>query len=265
MFPVMAGVADINEVYPSDRKRCGYLARYVKAIFDSNAIQRCGREAVLLALLIAAREDRLHYNEAPCFWRSELMERLNIASTATFDKVQDKAISDGLIHKTAGSRTKTPKYWTLTPGWLAKHMRRVQKVNASNSTRSKTERETERETERILEPSTQYPINTAPADLGSADPECKKPRSKTTSMRIAPPTVEEVQAYCVSRGNNIDAREFVDYYTANGWVQGRACKPIRDWKAAVRTWERNRIAPSTKESIPPVQVGNYVRKPKVRA
>ena len=35
-----------------------------------------------------------------------------------------------------------------------------------------------------------------------------------------------------------DAEKFVDFYTVNGWVQGKS-KPIKDWKAAVRTWERN--------------------------
>lgn len=56
--------------------------------------------------------------------------------------------------------------------------------------------------------------------------------------RFTPPTVEEVQAYCAERGNKVDAQRFVDFYTANGWHQGRG-KPIKDWRAAVRTWERD--------------------------
>ena len=55
--------------------------------------------------------------------------------------------------------------------------------------------------------------------------------------RFVPPTVEEVQAYCRERGNQVDAQRFCDFYTANGWCQGRG-KPIKDWRAAVRTWER---------------------------
>ena len=54
--------------------------------------------------------------------------------------------------------------------------------------------------------------------------------------RFTPPTVEEVRAYCQERNNGIDPQRFVDYYTANGWTQGRG-KPIKDWRAAVRTWE----------------------------
>lgn len=58
-----------------------------------------------------------------------------------------------------------------------------------------------------------------------------------TRPRFVPPTVEEVLEYCEERRNGIDAEHFVDFYTANGWKQG-AGKPIKDWRAAVRTWER---------------------------
>ncbi|MDL2224657.1 helix-turn-helix domain-containing protein [Eubacteriales bacterium OttesenSCG-928-M02] len=55
--------------------------------------------------------------------------------------------------------------------------------------------------------------------------------------RFVKPTVEEVKDYCKERGNGVDPETFVDFYTANGWKQGSG-KPIVDWKAAVRTWER---------------------------
>ena len=51
-------------------------------------------------------------------------------------------------------------------------------------------------------------------------------------------TLEEVKDYCNERNNNVDAEQFIDYYETNGWVQGKG-KPIKDWKACVRTWERN--------------------------
>lgn len=55
--------------------------------------------------------------------------------------------------------------------------------------------------------------------------------------RFTPPSVDEVRAYCQERKNGIDPEAFVCYYTANGWVQGKG-KPIKDWKAAVITWEK---------------------------
>ena len=50
------------------------------------------------------------------------------------------------------------------------------------------------------------------------------------------PTIEEVSTYCRERKNNVDPQAFIDHYTSNGWKVGR--NPMKDWKAAVRTWER---------------------------
>ena len=68
------------------------------------------------------------------------------------------------------------------------------------------------------------------------------PKSENTPKtekkeRFKAPTVEEVQEYCTERGNNIDAQHFVDYYSARGWMLGK--NHIKDWKACIRTWERN--------------------------
>lgn len=54
--------------------------------------------------------------------------------------------------------------------------------------------------------------------------------------RFTAPTKEEVIAYCKERGNRVDPERFIDYYTSNGWKVGK--NPMKDWKAAVRTWEK---------------------------
>ena len=56
------------------------------------------------------------------------------------------------------------------------------------------------------------------------------------SKRFAPPTVDEVRAYCRERGNCVNPQRFVDYYSSNGWMVGK--NKMKDWKAAVRTWEQ---------------------------
>lgn len=58
-----------------------------------------------------------------------------------------------------------------------------------------------------------------------------------TRSRFVPPSIEEVRAYCLERGNKVDPQRFVDFYQANGWMRGK--NRIKDWKAAVRTWESN--------------------------
>lgn len=66
--------------------------------------------------------------------------------------------------------------------------------------------------------------------------EGKKKVAPTKVRRFVKPTVEEVEAYCRERGNYVNAAHFCDYYESKGWKVGSA--PMKDWKAAVRTWEQ---------------------------
>ena len=68
--------------------------------------------------------------------------------------------------------------------------------------------------------------NTKSNDVGADKP--------PTRARFTPPTVEEVRAYCTEKGYTVDPQRFVDYYTSVGWRVGK--NPMKDWKAAVRTW-----------------------------
>lgn len=71
--------------------------------------------------------------------------------------------------------------------------------------------------------------------------------------RFVKPTIEEVRLYCQERHNSINAEDFINFYESKGWVVGKS--PMKDWKAAIRTWEsrRNdkpgRAAPQKKESV----------------
>ena len=73
-------------------------------------------------------------------------------------------------------------------------------------------------------------------------------RAKSYSV-FKPPTVDEVAEYCFERNNGIDANTFVDFYSSKGWIVGKT--KMKDWKAAVRTWERknnlNSRQPSSKK------------------
>jgi predicted phage replisome organizer len=72
---------------------------------------------------------------------------------------------------------------------------------------------------------------------------------KPPRARFVPPTLSDVQDYCFVRNNNVDAQRFIDYYTSNGWKVGK--NPMKDWKAAVRNWERSYTAkPATKTDKP---------------
>jgi hypothetical protein len=60
-------------------------------------------------------------------------------------------------------------------------------------------------------------------------------REKRDRFKI--PLIEEIKAYCLERKNNISPERFFDHYQANGWMIGKS--KMKDWKASVRTWEKN--------------------------
>lgn len=113
---------------------------------------------------------------------------------------------------------------------------------ASNTT--ETETETETITETIIPP-----YNPPKGNAREA-------------KRFVKPTVEEVTEYCTERGNSIDPQSFIDFYESKGWKIGS--QPMKDWKAAVRTWEQRRKeeAPRQKPAQKPKSALEYGEKGK---
>lgn len=94
-------------------------------------------------------------------------------------------------------------------------------------------------------------------DILTTTIEEKKEGKKVRNNNIfVPPSVDEVKSYCQERKNSVDAQSFVDFYTANGWVQGKG-KPIKDWKACVRTWEKNNKKPNSNNTFTQFQQNDY--------
>ena len=77
--------------------------------------------------------------------------------------------------------------------------------------------------------------------LPQEEEDSKKNSSTKSSKKkrvFKPPTLDEVVAYCAERGKGVDAEQWHDFYSAKDWMIGR--NKMKDWKAAVRTWEKNR-------------------------
>jgi len=63
-------------------------------------------------------------------------------------------------------------------------------------------------------------------------------KSKPKSTQFIKPTLDQIQVYNLEIDAGINAEEFLDFYTANGWTQGKG-KPIKNWQACIRTWKHN--------------------------
>lgn len=66
-------------------------------------------------------------------------------------------------------------------------------------------------------------------------------KESTEKKHFVPPTRQDVAEYCRENGyHKVDVERFINYYTSNGWMAGKS--KMKDWKAAVRNWERSEIA-----------------------
>lgn len=70
------------------------------------------------------------------------------------------------------------------------------------------------------------------------------------ASRFTPPSLDEIRDYCSERKNRVDPEKFHAHYESNGWRVGKV--PMRKWKAAVVSWERNSNGFSPKEKSTPL-------------
>ena len=72
-------------------------------------------------------------------------------------------------------------------------------------------------------------------------------KDKAKAKRFAKPIIDDIIDYCSERNNMVDPQKFFDYYSSNDWKVGK--NPMKDWKAAVRTWEKNTTTTQTKSKV----------------
>ena len=93
---------------------------------------------------------------------------------------------------------------------------------------------------------TNYSDSDSDSDIDSdSDSDIKTFPSKPKNTFIQP-SIYDIAEYCTERKNNVDAHKWLDYYISNGWMVGR--NKMKDWKAAVRTWEKNNFSTYSKPS-----------------
>lgn len=123
---------------------------------------------------------------------------------------------------------------------VAKHREKKQQVTADVTCYQHVSNAQEQEQEQDIPPNPQR---------GDGESEVKKPRKPRETFVRPDPT--EVQAYCDERRNGIVGETFCAFYESKGWRVGTS--PMRDWKAAVRTWEAKRKEQAQAQASQPQQ------------
>ena len=65
--------------------------------------------------------------------------------------------------------------------------------------------------------------------------------------RFKKPDILDIKNYCLERKNNVDAEAFIDFYESKDWKIGK--NKMKDWKAAIRTWERRETKKPTMSKL----------------
>lgn len=133
-------------------------------------------------------------------------------------------------------------------------MERVREQNRKRKAKQRARKDAEKQTAEI--PESECPVTVtgqvtqchAPEEDIKNKKEEKENKKNTERKVFVKPSVEEIQRYCRERENRVDPEQFLDYYEANGWKVGR--NAMKDWKAAVRNWERGN--PDRKQNPVPV-------------
>ena len=124
---------------------------------------------------------------------------------------------------------------------LTKPNETQENLTKPNETNNENENENENEKRGAEAPYAATPDGEAAASL---------PAAPEKRAKFKKPSVDEVAEYCAERKNGIDARSFVDFYESKGWKIG--ANAMKDWRAAVRTWERR-----NRQTSPPLSRADF--------
>ena len=153
-----------------------------------------------------------------------LMAVMQIRREATFIECRNKLIDAGLIDFKKGKKGSPNKY----------------KINTF-----KTVAQTEVQTEVYTEVQTGVQTVDIYKYKQNKTKLKEKEKNNKKEKNFKKPTIKEIEDYCKERNNNIDPNHFYDFYESKNWYVGK--NKMKDWKACVRTWERNSFSNKGKE------------------
>lgn len=149
-----------------------------------------------------------------------------LSETETETEIKEKGISDDIPKKKITDETKFQagfQFWKFPieilslakKHWTAETIRKIEQDFSCR--------------EYPTDISVQELLETYPSDI---------------TKRFVKPTLDEVRVYCRERNNTVDPERFMDFYDSNGWKVGK--NPMKDWRSAVRNWERSGYNTTTK-------------------
>lgn len=202
----------------------------VKAFDELLEYTELSPQAIALWYAVLNRFNRAGWRSPISIANSTLCTKTGL-SVAGLKRVRNTLVQIGLISYKPSTSNKAPLYTFVPVAQCEPH--------GAPHTEPLTEPHTEPVTVPHGEPQTEphtEPITRLRLRLDK-DEDIKESKQKKSARRFVKPSVDEIRAYCEERNNGVDAERFFDYYESRGWYVGKS--HMKDWKASVRTWERN--------------------------
>jgi hypothetical protein len=121
--------------------------------------------------------------------------------------------------------------------WEGKQEQRTEAGRRSAEIRKQNANEAKRKATTVNERSISSTVSVSGNGSVSGNVNDNVIKKDNRAKRFLPPTQEEIKSYCLERENNVDPIKFFDFYESKGWLVGK--NKMKDWKACIRTWEKN--------------------------
>ena len=190
-----------------------------------------GNKLLIYALIWGFSQD-----EQSCFYGSTryITDYFKLSERAVVD-ILNELVDDGLLYKWSEpvNGRITNRYSALRPA----------ACSAVDDGRKNCNHEENAPMQKVQSDPCKKCSSTPAKSAGKKENNNKSENKGPSATRFSPPKVEEVRAYFREKGlpsasAQTEAEKFIDRYTANGWLVGKA--RMKDWKAAARNWLRNR-------------------------
>ncbi len=217
-------------------KRDPFFAhRLVRLLFKTCATLEIGEQAVLLIIHIAHTEDAIRYSKPVSFWNSQLDSVLGFRSPKQLNAARQRAIDAGWLHYERKNDRQVGCYWTDIPN----RFEAISDLPIEDPSIPNSEHEAESIPITLSENGTHSGTHSGKPSI----PIPKPIKSGQTAKRFIHPSIQDVEEYAKTEGLKVDARRFVDFYEAKGWMVGK--NKMKNWQAAMRNWARQNWARNT--------------------
>ena len=189
-------------------------------------------EEVVFYRLIVTADDYGRIDGRPIVLRNDLFPTKETITKKAIEDAISKLVSVGLLIRYVDAESNTP--YLAFPRW-EKH----QTIRNKHSKYPAPPEDLLANCKQLISDCNQLSADCMSESESNPNPNPNRmcgATSAPTRTRFVPPSVDDVRAYCIEQGYRIDPERFVAYYESNGWKVGR--NPMRDWRAACRTWAR---------------------------